>query len=195
MILKHDNYWKTKSFDYPPLLHDIKNIDRSLYVYSLCTLTSKSTEFIYFFPLKYLREENEPWTNSKRLRDATIEKPEQFLSICPALYDDIIIYGKEDFDVSIHCTKTTKENVLYSKEWHEERTELTYNDFENETFKGIKCIETGQLFDTVGQAAKAVGLKSKSSILKCLNNSNKTAAKYHWASLEKQYLPAAAAVI
>ena len=71
-------------------------------------------------------------------------------SICPALYDDIIIYGKEDFDVSIHCTKTTKENVLYSKEWHEERTELTYNDFENETFKGIKCIETGQLFDTVG---------------------------------------------
>ena len=63
------------------------------------------------------------------------------------------------------------------------------------SYKGIKCIETGQLFDTVGQAAKAVGLKSKSSILKCLNNSNKTAAKYHWASLEKQYLPAAAAVI
>lgn len=84
---------------------------------------------------------------------------------------------------------------MYSKEWHEERTELTYNDLENEIFKGIKCIETGQLFDTVGQAAKAVGLKSKSSILKCLNNSNKTAAKYHWASLEKQYLPAAAAVI
>ena len=76
MILEHENYWKTKSFDYPPLLHDIKNIDRSLYVYSLCKLESKSTGFVYFFLLKYLLEENEPRSNSKRLRNTTIEKPE-----------------------------------------------------------------------------------------------------------------------
>ena len=42
------------------------------------------------------------------------------------LYDDIIIYGKEDFDVSIHCTKTTKENVLYSKEWYLIDFDLVY---------------------------------------------------------------------
>lgn len=129
------------------------------------------------------------------LENATINNPNQYIKLCYPVYEDIVIYGLDSFEVSIaYGNRYT--GVLWS--WgrlmlglcgygficHDSFT-VPYNLIEYWKFKGIKCIETQEVFDTPGQAAKAVGLKSKTSILKALNNYNKTAANYHWACLDK----------
>lgn len=130
-----------------------------------------------------------------KLENATIRNPNQYVKLCYPLYEDMVIYGLDSFEVSI-----AYENHYTGALWSWGRLILgiwggghicfnpftvPYNLIEDWKFKGIKCIETQEIFDTPGQAAKAVGLKSKTSILKALNDYNKTAANYHWACLDK----------
>lgn len=44
----------------------------------------------------------------------------------------------------------------------------------------VLCVETNEIYPSIREAARAVGLKSKNSILLALNDPNKTAKKYHW---------------
>lgn len=46
--------------------------------------------------------------------------------------------------------------------------------------KKVLCVETGEIYSSALQAAKAVGLKSSSGISKCCIGERKTAGKYHW---------------
>ena len=45
--------------------------------------------------------------------------------------------------------------------------------------KRIKCVETGQIFDTVMEACRALNLKD-SNIIACLKGRRKTTGGYHW---------------
>lgn len=46
--------------------------------------------------------------------------------------------------------------------------------------KKVKCIETGIVYNSLGEAAKAVGLKCKSNITTAAKNPTRTAGGYHW---------------
>ena len=70
-------------------------------------------------------------------------------------------------------------NIKYCKKSYNRLGELE----KKKNITGIKCIETGIVYPTPSKAAKAVGLKDKSSIIKVLNESFRAAAKYHWIKL------------
>ena len=55
----------------------------------------------------------------------------------------------------------------------------------NPKARKVICIETGQIFETMGEAAASVGLKSYSSIANCCRGKTKTAGKYHWKFYEE----------
>lgn len=111
--------------------------------------------------------------------------PEIFIELCPPLYEDIVKYGVDNFEFWVQAFKTTRENAYYHQYEDIDRELICYNDFDDETFTGIKCIETEVIYKTAGEAARAHNLKSKNSILKALNDHTKTAAKMHWYSIDK----------
>ena len=49
----------------------------------------------------------------------------------------------------------------------------------------VICIETKQIFESTGQAAKFVGIKSGDNIALVCNGKRKTSGGYHWAWLKK----------
>lgn len=52
----------------------------------------------------------------------------------------------------------------------------------------VQCVETGQIFDTIKEAAQWCGLSNYSSISKVCRGKQKTAGKYHWIYYNKEEL-------
>lgn len=127
------------------------------------------------------------------IKPRTIDKPEQYIYSCQPLYRDIIVNGVQDFKLFfIGCDSySDDDNDSEFSTWiYRDRIECckkSYNKLGEleckKNITGIKCIETGIVYTTPGKAAKAVGLKDKSSIIKVLNEPFRTAAKYHWIKL------------
>ena len=67
------------------------------------------------------------------------------------------------------CTHT--ENMNYSRK-HRATTAK----------KAVLCVETGEAYKSIGEAARAVG-RSPTAIVKCLNNQTRTCAGLHWRCL------------
>jgi len=121
-----------------------------------------------------------------RIKNMTLYNPTQYIQKCFPLYHDIVIFGTNRFNFGICATGMSKEQALCCWAYNNSmRNRSYYENVESCEFNGIMCLETGEIYPTVGKAAKAVGLKSRNSILKALNDYNKTAAKYHWCSLDK----------
>lgn len=138
------------------------------------------------------REESRQLTQYK-LENATIKNSNQYIKLCYPLYEDMVIYGLDSFEVKTAYYSNFYTKILWAwgdimlgghRTWYNPFI-TPYNHIEDWHFSGIKCIETQEIFDTPGQAAKAVGLKSKTSILKALNDYNRTASNYHWVCLDK----------
>ena len=134
----------------------------------------------------------------KLIKPRTIDRLEQYITICQPLYRDIIIKGVKNFKLSyINSCESLEENYEYKESGHDwltynynfriEHCKKSYNKLgeleRKKNITGIKCVETGMVYPTPGKAAKAVGLKDKSSIIKVLNEPFRTAAKYHWIKL------------
>lgn len=54
------------------------------------------------------------------------------------------------------------------------------------TRKAVKCIETGIVYNSATEAAKALGFSSSAHIGQVCNGKRKTAFNYHWEWLEKK---------
>ena len=50
----------------------------------------------------------------------------------------------------------------------------------------IRCVETGQVFDSVRKAAKSINQTSGNSISRCLSKSRETTGGYHWKYVEEE---------
>ena len=50
----------------------------------------------------------------------------------------------------------------------------------------IMCVETEEIFPSINEATRQMGLKSKNSIILALNNPDKTAKKYHWIKIKEE---------
>lgn len=51
--------------------------------------------------------------------------------------------------------------------------------------KKVKCVETGIVYDSLNEAAKAVGLKSSGNISVCCYYPSKRAKGFHWEFVEE----------
>lgn len=47
----------------------------------------------------------------------------------------------------------------------------------------VKCVETGDVYESLKSACEAVGLKNSTSLCNCLDKPNKVAAGFHWVRL------------
>lgn len=181
---KDTSYWVTKSFTHPPYRGEAKHPE--IKTFAVYKLICNETGLTYLGILKDFRyTETMNFVNDKRVRDLTVNNPRQYVKLCPALYEDLVLCGADSFDAVLDTANSCEEVALYNWELGLKHRDCLYNELEYETFTGVKCVETEEIFETPGQAAKAVGLKSKTSILKAINEPNKTAAKLHWISLDK----------
>lgn len=135
----------------------------------------------------------------KELADCTIKRPKKYMKSCPPLYDDLMEFGADEFTVQGWKFTTDEQEALeYIEKWkngwnkgncYNNMVECNAEPIQEkptEPVAGIKCLETGIIYPTPGKAAKAVGLKDKSSIVKVLGKPDRTAAKYHWIKLQPQ---------
>ena len=112
----------------------------------------------------------------------------------PRFYEDILKFGWDGFCHVILVTNLTKEEAM-KMEGNIIRTNKTYlpengyNTYTNGIIEGVTpydpskpiiCVETGEVFETPKQAAKAKGLTSGTYIQQVVNNPSKTSAKCHW---------------
>ena len=74
-----------------------------------------------------------------------------------------------------HKDENKSNNALSNLEW----CTAAYNNNYSKAKKVI-CVETGQVFDSLTEAAKAVDV-AKTNISACCRGKQKTTAGYHWA--------------
>ena len=59
----------------------------------------------------------------------------------------------------------------------------THQQNMNNGGKRVKCVETGEIFDTIHQASRKMGLDD-GSICRCCNGERKTCGGFHWEFIE-----------
>lgn len=83
-----------------------------------------------------------------------------------------------------HIDGNKKNNCVKNLEWNtpSENLQHAYNIGLRKT-KKIKCVETGEIFNSIKEAAKFVN-KSRRSINYCLSGDSKTCGGFHWCYYE-----------
>ncbi len=76
-----------------------------------------------------------------------------------------------------HIDEDKKKNLLNNLEWCTNQYNTTYGDAKNRISKKVKCIETGEIFQSIRKAIKETGIHG---IQKCCSGSLMTAGGFHW---------------
>lgn len=92
----------------------------------------------------------------------------------------------EEAKEKIRQSKLGEKNPMYGKH----HTEEWKKEVSKKLSKSIKCVETGQIFDSIKEAAEWCGLKSSSGISDCLSGRKKSSGKHpvsgeklHWEKI------------
>lgn len=70
----------------------------------------------------------------------------------------------------------------WNKDYHLVGTGKKYGK-NNGRSRAVQCVETGEVYDCLRDAAYKVGLRTGSSISQVIDNPNRTAAGLHWVSI------------
>lgn len=68
------------------------------------------------------------------------------------------------------------DSIFHSSEYRKKQRLGIQNKFG----KKVRCIETGETYNCLADAARAIGVKSHTAITICCNNPNRTAKGMHW---------------
>lgn len=89
-------------------------------------------------------------------------------------------------DISRCCNKVDNYKSAGGYLWSYDKTnDLQYNRLGNGLKRKIICIETGEIFESVTAASKAIN-KSTSDISKCCHETHRTSGGYHWKYIEEK---------
>lgn len=98
----------------------------------------------------------------------------------------------EDYRRNMSIRNTGSNNPNYGNHWSKEQREAASKRIretgchlggKNPKARTVQCVETGEIFSNMEEAAASLGLKSGGSIIVALKNPNRTAHGYHWISL------------
>lgn len=116
----------------------------------------------------------------------------------PRFYEDILKYGWDNFFHIIVATGLTKiqamqlegkiildsESYLPEKGYNSQAPARWHYLNPQGSANTIRCVETGEVFKSFNEAARAKGLSSGSCIKRVLNNPNMKSANCHWVQDE-----------
>lgn len=90
-----------------------------------------------------------------------------------------------------HKDENRRNNNLENLEWCTSEYNINYGTrnkrVSNKLKKKIRCIETGEIFDSINDAAKTLNQKSaRTNLSSCLHGRQKTCGGYHWEFVEKE---------
>ena len=80
-----------------------------------------------------------------------------------------------------HKNENKQNNSVNNLEWLPHKQNVKYSQA-----RKVRCIETGQVFDSCGDAAKWCGLKNHTSIIQCCQGVYKTTGGYHWEYVQEE---------
>lgn len=96
------------------------------------------------------------------------------------------IPNPENKETVNHIDEDKTNNHIYNLEWMSRGDNIRYsarNKVKKNVGKGrskkVLCIETGQSYDSMTEAARQTGI-AQSNISQCCNGKNKTAGGFHW---------------
>ena len=98
------------------------------------------------------------------------------------------VEGMEDLDAN-HIDECKDHNWLSNLNWMTHQENLNYGTRTARAAKAlskpVRCVETGEVFESQIAAAAAMGFANSSGIANCLSGRYKTAGGYHWERVEK----------
>ena len=93
------------------------------------------------------------------------------------------VEGMENLDAN-HIDENKDHNWLSNLNWMTHKENINYGTRNERVAKAnsrpVRCVETGEVFESQVSAAAAMGFASSSGIANCLNGRAKTAGGYHW---------------
>lgn len=78
-----------------------------------------------------------------------------------------------------HKDRVRSHNWINNLEWCDAKYNVCYS-----SSKKVKCVETGEVFDTIHEAAESIG-RATTNIVATLNGRQKTCGGYHWIRVEE----------
>ena len=96
------------------------------------------------------------------------------------LVSEVYLPNPDNLPQVNHLDEDKANNALPNLEWCDAAYNINYSQA-----KKVQCIETQEIFDSIKEASKAVGVDS-SSIIKACKGKRKTAGGYHWAYYEQK---------
>lgn len=97
------------------------------------------------------------------------------------LVAEAYIPNPERFDTVDHIDFCKDNNYLMNLRWMSREE----NSRRKEKPKRVKCLETGQIFDSLTEAAQFVR-RDVNTLCACLKGKQKTCASFHWAYYEEE---------
>lgn len=96
------------------------------------------------------------------------------------------IEGMESLECN-HCNEIKTDNYLNNLTWVSHKENVNYGTRNKRSAaahcKKVRCIETGIIYDSIKEAAKAIG-KSLCTLSNCLAGRTKTCGGFHWEFIE-----------
>ena len=78
-----------------------------------------------------------------------------------------------------HKDENKRNNSVNNLEWITHKENINYGTRNERTSKKVMCVETGEIFNSLGEVKEKYGI-GKGSILKCCSGKIQTAGKRHW---------------
>lgn len=105
-------------------------------------------------------------------------------------------YGTKDIEKEMNLGTTSIHNRIllanqlglcnYTKKENDKRNNsYTFTQIRNSNAKMVKCVETGIIYKSAGEASRSLGLLSSSGICAVCNGKQKKSHGYHWAYVDK----------
>ena len=82
-----------------------------------------------------------------------------------------------------HIDEVKDHNWVSNLEWCTAKYNSNYRNAQSDKKIKVRCIETGQIYDSITEAANAIK-RTKSALSHCICGASKTCGRYHWEVLE-----------